>query len=379
MEWAFKFVDIKEDKVRIRKLVPEDFYRVAQAIHDPESFIAKTWEINTPDKIVAMLAKIHNQHLLGLCNPFVFECNGDIAGISRFFRFDEKRRSLEIGGTWIAPNWRRTEVNTQAKYLMMKVAFEEFEAERIEYVVNCNNYISQMAVLRIGATLEGTMRRTYVSPEGTDINALLYSVTRPDWPRVKMRLKNLQARAKPPSDFLPYEFTGKNLTLKLYNLTEAAQLKDIIQRNIKTLRKSFPKTGAVTTEANANAYIAERAHRFADKTGATYGVWSKDKLIGQIAVQNVKWDLREADAGYYIDAEMRQQGYATEAMTLVLNHLMRDLNFNRLTIRTLPENNESLRLAKKLGFQQEGLLRSGFVTGDGERRDMVLLSLVNES
>ncbi len=376
MEWAFKPVDIEEDGIRVRRMKPNDFYGIAESIHDPESFIAKTWEINTPDKIIAMLAKIHSQHLLGQCNPFVFEYNGKIAGISRFFRFDEKRRSLEIGGTWIAPHFRRTIVNTKAKYLMMKVAFEEFGMERIEYVVNEKNYISQVAVLRLGAVYEGELRRCYVGKSDENIDAKLYSIIKPDWVQIKSRLTKLIKRESVVSDFLPYELNSETCYLKPYCLADADSLRDLVRRNYQSLITSLPKTARVANEVEPAAFIAERYHQFRSKTGGTYGIWSeKNQLIGQIAVQNLNWDLKEADVGYYIDSEMRQQGIATKMLKLMINYLMTDLAFNRLTIRTLPENNASIHLAKKLGFQQEGILRSAFVSGQGDRKDILLLAL----
>ena len=56
--------------------------------------------------------------------------SGRVIGSTRFMNIDRANRRVEIGSTWIAPAWQRTAVNTEAKYLMLRHAFEVWECIR---------------------------------------------------------------------------------------------------------------------------------------------------------------------------------------------------------------------------------------------------------
>ena len=379
MDWAFQNVDIVGD-LSIRKMTPEDFERIAVAINDPQGYFAKSFGIDTPEKIVSMLATNYEAHLAGRCNPFVFFVGDDIVGITRFFRFDNKRLSLEIGGTWIAPKWRRTFVNTKAKYLLMDLAFESFGAERIEYVVNSSNLTSQMAVLRIGAKKEGILRRTYIGPDGQPSDGILYSVISSEWPGIKKNLIRLLNKQALDGDRLPTVWDGRRVRLRPYALGDAQALLESFQRNRSSIERSFPSAAKVYTLEDARTYIAEIAHRFADESALFLGIWDRSNaasLIGQVQIKNLDWNLKSAELGYFIDCEMRRQGYATEVLKLIVDELMSRQAFSRLAVRILPDNRGSLELAKTLGFRQEGIMRSALRTGTGELTDVLLLSLTN--
>jgi N-acetyltransferase len=377
-DWAFKDVNITGD-LSVRRIQPEDFQRIASAIDDPQGFYARTNQIDTQDKIIEMLTKNHEAHLAGTCNPVLFTVDQQIVGITRFFRFDTRRRSLEIGGTWMAPKWRRTFVNTKAKLLLMELAFESFGAERVEYVVNSINLNSQMAVLRIGAKREGILRRTHSGWNGEPADGFLYSVTRPDWPEVKSNLARLLQGQRPIGSIVPQIWNGPRTTVRAYTLEEALPLLQSFQRNRSALERSFPCAARVHTLDHARAYIADKAHLLADRQGFFGGIWERSdgaRLIGQVQIKNFDGNLKSAELGYYIDCDLRRQGYATEVLKMAIHELVSRQGFSRLTVRILPEIRESFELANKLGFRKEGLLRSGFRSGTGELADVILMSLV---
>src|SRR5437773_2381719 len=53
-------------------------------------------------------------------------------GSTRYMDIRRDHRGLEIGWTWLAPGVQRTRVNTEAKYLLLKHAFEELGAVRVQ-------------------------------------------------------------------------------------------------------------------------------------------------------------------------------------------------------------------------------------------------------
>lgn len=114
---------------------------------------------------------------------------GEVVGSSRLWRIDGRHRKLEIGHTWITPPWQRTFVNTEAKYLMLKHAFEVMGYLRVEFQTDELNTQSRTAIARLGATFEGIARKERIMPDGRQRNSARFSIIDDDWPTVRDRLE----------------------------------------------------------------------------------------------------------------------------------------------------------------------------------------------
>jgi RimJ/RimL family protein N-acetyltransferase len=107
---------------------------------------------------------------------------------------DLANRRLEIGWTWYARAFQRTGVNTESKYLLLKHAFETLGAVRVEFKTDSLNARSRAALLRIGATEEGTLRNHMITWSGRLRHSVYYSVIAEEWPDVRRRLEEKLAR-----------------------------------------------------------------------------------------------------------------------------------------------------------------------------------------
>jgi RimJ/RimL family protein N-acetyltransferase len=114
---------------------------------------------------------------------------GQVVGSTRFGNLDPVNRHVEIGWTWVAPRWQRTAVNTEAKYLMLRHAFEQWGCHRVELKTDALNTRSREAMKRVGAREEGVFRMYQVSQGGRVRDTAWYAVTAPDWPDVKSGLE----------------------------------------------------------------------------------------------------------------------------------------------------------------------------------------------
>lgn len=125
--------------------------------------------------------------------PFVTEelSFSKVIGSTRFMNIDRCNRRVEIGSTWIAPAWQRTAVNTEAKYLMLRHAFEVWKCLRVELKTDALNQRSRHAILRIGAKEEGTLRRHVITWTGRVRDSVYFSILDSEWPEVK---KSLEAK-----------------------------------------------------------------------------------------------------------------------------------------------------------------------------------------
>jgi len=136
------------------------------------------------------------QHTNGQALPFATIHLGDnqAIGSTRFANFDHDHRRVEIGYTWIAPPWQRSAVNTEAKYLMLRYAFENWGCIRVEFKTDSLNDKSRNALKRIGAVEEGTFRNHMLTHSGRIRHSVYFSITDAEWPQVKADLESKLAR-----------------------------------------------------------------------------------------------------------------------------------------------------------------------------------------
>jgi RimJ/RimL family protein N-acetyltransferase len=126
----------------------------------------------------------------GVARPFVTidKESNTIVGSTRFGNIDRWNRRAEIGWTWISPRFQRTRVNTEAKYLMLRHAFEVWSCIRVELKTDALNEKSRNAILRIGATFEGILRQHMITSTGRLRDTAYYSILDSEWPSVRERL-----------------------------------------------------------------------------------------------------------------------------------------------------------------------------------------------
>jgi RimJ/RimL family protein N-acetyltransferase len=124
--------------------------------------------------------------------PFsvILKNSGTIIGATRYLEMRPIHRSLEIGGTWYAPENQRTAVNPECKYLLLKYAFETLGCIRVQFKVDQRNTHSLHAIERLGAIREGVLRNHMILPDGTVRDSVFYSILNREWPKVKIRLED---------------------------------------------------------------------------------------------------------------------------------------------------------------------------------------------
>ncbi|HUQ18753.1 MAG TPA: GNAT family protein [Gemmatimonadaceae bacterium] len=112
-----------------------------------------------------------------------------IVGSTRFANIDSRNRRAEIGWTWISPTFQRTYINSEAKYLMLRHAFDAWDCVRVELKTDVLNEQSRNAMLRLGAIEEGVLRRHVVTYNGRFRDTIYYSILDHEWPAVRARLE----------------------------------------------------------------------------------------------------------------------------------------------------------------------------------------------
>ncbi len=147
--------------------------------------------VATPEDMKNYIQTALDEQGAGTALPFatVEKVSGKAIGSTRFGNIDAANKRAEIGWTWIALQWQRTFVNTEAKYLMLKHAFEVWNCNRVEFKTDNLNERSRNAILRIGAKPEGVFRHHMITQGGRLRDSAYFSIINTEWPEVKVKLE----------------------------------------------------------------------------------------------------------------------------------------------------------------------------------------------
>lgn len=186
-------VTLTGPRIRLRPLQLDDAAALVSAASD-----GRLWELGltvvpSTQTVADYIAQALAVREAGTVMPFVTEvvATGEVTGSTRFWKIDRKNRKLEIGSTWLAARWQGTYANTEAKYLMLKYAFETLDFVRVQFTTDEMNTRSRAAILRLGAQQEGIVRRERILPNGRKRNSVRFSIIDDEWPQVKAALQRL--------------------------------------------------------------------------------------------------------------------------------------------------------------------------------------------
>jgi len=169
---------------------------LVQVMLDPELWRWTLAQIETEADLDRYLATALREQAEERSLPLVTidRVSGRIAGSTRYGNIERTHRRVEIGWTTVGLEFQRSHVNTEAKYLMLRHAFESWGCVRVELKTNALNLKSRAAMLRIGCTEEGTLRRHAINEHGVIRDTVYFSILDHEWPAVKARLERMMER-----------------------------------------------------------------------------------------------------------------------------------------------------------------------------------------
>lgn len=142
---------------------------------------------NFSQDVETRLDRFHKKSML----PFVVidKKTGGAVGITCYNQIDHAVRRVEIGATWYGVEVQRTAINTEAKYLLLKHAFQELDCVAVEFRTHYLNQQSRRAIERLGAKLDGILRSHMITRTGELRDTCSYSILKNEWPAVKRHLE----------------------------------------------------------------------------------------------------------------------------------------------------------------------------------------------
>ena len=175
--------------VALEPLQAEHAEDLLRAASDGELWNLWYTSVPGPETVRQYLARALAEREAGLAMPFlVRDAAGEPVGSTRYFRMDPTIPSLEIGYTWYAQRVQRTALNTEAKRLLLGHAFDAMGCTVVELRTHAFNHRSRAAIERLGAHLDGILRRQMRMPDGHLRDTVVYSILDSEWPTVRRNL-----------------------------------------------------------------------------------------------------------------------------------------------------------------------------------------------
>jgi RimJ/RimL family protein N-acetyltransferase len=178
--------------VRLEPLALSHVADLAQITEDVE--IWRWLPITAPKGVTEVRALVQSgldDYERGERIPYAVVRNGVTVGITSYLDLSPEHRSLEIGWTFYGRAARRTATNTASKRLLLAHAFDDFGVRRVAFKTDVRNVASNVALRRIGASYEGTLRSHRVLPDGSRRDSAYYSILDAEWPHVRRRLDEM--------------------------------------------------------------------------------------------------------------------------------------------------------------------------------------------
>jgi RimJ/RimL family protein N-acetyltransferase len=184
-------VKLEGRHARLEPLTKEHLEGLVEVGLDEELWRWIPTAVRTREEMAAYIETALDEKKRGVSLPFaiVEKATGRTIGSTRYGNIDRTHHRVEIGWTWVAREWQRTAMNTEAKYLLLKHAFESLGCMRVELKTDSLNEKSRAAILRIGAKEEGIFRNHMITSSGRIRHSAYYSIIDTEWPAVKARLE----------------------------------------------------------------------------------------------------------------------------------------------------------------------------------------------
>ncbi|MES2016713.1 MAG: GNAT family protein [Pseudomonadota bacterium] len=160
-------------------------------------------------------------------------------------------------------------------------------------------------------------------------------------------------------------------------LGDAEALASLVAANVRHLDTYMPKVATLNTREAAAAYLASALAIIAEGELFEWHIFSGQQLCGAVRINHIERDDRKASVGYYLGAQYQGRGLATMALRAMLEFAFERLDLNRIELRCASENLASQRVAQRLGFAWEGLLRQAELI-DGVYHDHFVHALLRE-
>jgi RimJ/RimL family protein N-acetyltransferase len=183
-------------RVRLEPLTLAHVQALQSAASDGELWRLRVTSVPEPHGTAHYIQSALDGQKAGHMLPFaVRDLERDqVVGSTRYHDILPEVARVEIGYTWYARQFQRTDMNTSCKLLLLTHAFEVLGAQTVGWRTDNFNFTSQRAIEALGAKRDGMIRGHALRRDGTVRDTVMYSVTLGEWPEIKAHLSDRLAR-----------------------------------------------------------------------------------------------------------------------------------------------------------------------------------------
>ncbi|SEN69516.1 ribosomal-protein-serine acetyltransferase [Amphibacillus marinus] len=147
------------------------------------------------------------------------------------------------------------------------------------------------------------------------------------------------------------------LALKPLELKDGNKLYQLITESRQHLRTYLPFVDQTAKPEDTLEFVKATVISNAEQKSFVTVVLVEEQIAGLVGFNQISWPNKKAEVGYWLAEPFIKRGITTKAVRAIINYAFKTLELNRITIRAAFFNKASQGVAKKLGFQQEGVIR----------------------
>ncbi|WP_201585424.1 GNAT family N-acetyltransferase [Psychrobacter jeotgali] len=179
---------LSKNGITLEPLTLEHAHDLAAACQDGDLWTITTTSVPEPDKVIEYINKAQEMPDRSAF-AVIDEHTGKAIGSTSYHDILPLPRRLEIGYTWYAQSYWRTQVNTTCKLMLLTYAFETLDYLTVGWRTDIGNHRSQQAIERLGVTKDGVIRGNRVCRDGVISDTVMYSLLKSEWPEIKTQLQ----------------------------------------------------------------------------------------------------------------------------------------------------------------------------------------------
>ncbi|WP_417291144.1 GNAT family N-acetyltransferase [Corallibacter sp.] len=178
---------IENNRVSLTLLGLSNYKKLQEVANEKDLIAYSPSDISSPEKLKSYVQTAVDGFYHKTIIPFIIydKQKQKFAGSTRFGHINWDNKTLHIGWTWIGREFQGSRLNTNMKFLMLQYAFETLAFEKVEFRIDERNIRSRKAVEKLGATLEGILRRDVVLKDGFRRNTCCYGILKDEWSTIK--------------------------------------------------------------------------------------------------------------------------------------------------------------------------------------------------
>ncbi len=166
----------------------------------------------------------------------------------------------------------------------------------------------------------------------------------------------------------PEEILTERLLIRMPRPGDGEAVHQAIQASLDDLKPWMPWAHANQSIEDVELNVRKAHVQFLAREDLRLHIFHKETgmFIASSGLHRINWNLPKFEIGYWIDSRYSGKGYMTEAVEAIAHFAFNELSARRVEIRCDPENRRSRKVAERIGFSLEAILKKEMLSADGK-------------